>query len=137
MPIAVGDVVEHRFVVETEQMAAFQALSNDYSRIHTDDEYAHSRGFKGAIVYGGIMMAHLSYVLGSKIPGSLGTSGRWQVDYRAPLYVGDSAVLRLEVTYVSKPMGVIQAKFTIRAREGLVATGTVQSFVPETEIAGE
>ncbi len=122
-------------MVDDQQMSTFQALSNDYSRIHTDDEYARSRGFERAIVYGGLMLAQLSHVLGRKIPGTLGTSGRWHIDYRAPLYVGDKAVIRMEVTYVSKATGIVEGKFVINARGALIATGKVQSFVPTSEIA--
>ena len=135
MAIAVGDVAEHSFVVDQEQMTLFQKLSNDRSRIHVDDEYARSRGFERAIVYGGIMLAQLSHVLGSKIPGDLGTSGRWEIDYRAPLYVGEEALIRLEVTYTSKDLGVIEGKFSVKARGSRIATGKMQSFVPASEIA--
>jgi len=116
-------------------MEAFQLLSGDDSRIHVDDVYAKERGFERAIVYGGLMLAQLSYVLGQKIPGELGHSGRWQIDYRRPLYCGDKATLSLEVTHLSKAMGVMEGRFRITARGVAIATGKVQSFVPPDEIA--
>ena len=87
--LSIGDRVEHRFVVDAAAMAAFQALSNDHSRMHTEDGYARSRGAEGVIVYGGIMLAHLSHVLGSAIPGDHGVSTNWEITYHSPLYVGE------------------------------------------------
>jgi acyl dehydratase len=135
MSISVGDAAEHEFSIDANAMAAFVALSNDRSAIHTDEEYARSRGFQGLIVYGGLMLAQLSHVLGRRIPGSCGVSTRWQIDYRRPLYVGERAVLRLEVSNVSAATGLVDSKFTIKSGDRLVATGTAQSLVPLSEIS--
>ena len=134
MGISVGARFEHRFVIDDAAMQAFASLSNDRSSIHTNDAFARERGYQSAIVYGGLMLAHLSHVVGTKIPGDLGTSGRWEIDYRRPLYVGEEAVLTMTVDHVSRAMGLIQAKFTIHRGDRLVATGKTQSFVPASEI---
>jgi acyl dehydratase len=137
MPIAVGDTAEHRFVIGEAEMKAFAALSSDQSSIHVDDAYARSRGFERAIVYGGLMLAQLSRVLGSKIPGDHGVSTSWTVHYRRPLYVGEPALLRLEVTHTSPATGVIEAKFAILRGDVVLASGSTQSIVPRSEIAAE
>ena len=98
------------------------------------DAFARSRGFERAIVYGGLMLAQLSFVLGSRIPGDHGVSTRWTIDYRRALYVGEAAVLRLEVTDVSPATGIIETKFSIRASERLIATGKTQSLVPAEDL---
>jgi 3-hydroxybutyryl-CoA dehydratase len=136
MPIAVGDTAEHTFVVDANAMEVFAALSQDRSAIHVDDAYAQSRGYKGVIVYGGLMLAQLSHVLGSKIPGDDGVSMHWSIDYRSPLYVGETAVLRFEVAHVSEATGTIAGKFSIRCADRLIATGRTQSQVPPDRIAG-
>lgn len=116
-------------------MAAFQKMSGDTSLIHTDREFARSRGFDDVIAYGGIILAQLSHVLGMKIPGSGGTSLRWTIDYRAPLYVGAEADIHFEVTGVSVATGVIDGKFRIVSGGKTIATGSTQSMVPLEQIA--
>ncbi len=128
--IAAGAAVEHRFTIDAAAMAAFAALSGDRSAIHTDEAFARSRGYQGVIVYGGLMLAQLSGVLGGKLPGDDGVSARWSIDYRSPLYVGEPAVLRLEVAHVSAAVGLVESRFTIHAGERLVASGKAQSLVP-------
>lgn len=134
MPIRVGDSVEHRFVVSSEDMQVFQRMSADTSLIHTDAAFAKSRGFDDVIVYGGIILAQLSHVLGMKIPGPTGTSLRWSIDYRRPLYVGVEAVIQFEVTGVSPGTGLIDAKFRVRSGDKVIATGQTQSLVPPDQV---
>jgi acyl dehydratase len=135
MPIGIGERCEHRFVVSPEDMAAFQKLSGDTSLIHTDAEFARVRGFDDVIAYGGIMLAHLSHVVGMQIPGPAGTSLRWTIDYRRPLYVGAEADIHFEVTGVSPGTGLVDGKFQISSGGKIIATGTTQSMVPLDQIA--
>lgn len=133
--LRIGTRVEHRFAVDEVAMEAFRALSNDRSRIHVDDAYARSRGNRGVIVYGGIMLAHLSHVLGAAVPGDHGVSTKWEITYRSPLYLDEPAILTLEVVNVSKAVGHVEGKFKIEACGRMIATGKTQSVVPSEEIA--
>jgi 3-hydroxybutyryl-CoA dehydratase len=129
-----GDFVEHSFSFTDEDMAAFARLSGDNSAVHRDAEFARSRGFRDVIVYGGLMLSQLSFVVGSKLPGDRGVSTRWSIDYRAPLYVGEIAVLRLEVVNVSEATGLIDGKFTIRCEGRTLAKGVTQSLLPVADL---
>ncbi len=135
MTIRSGQSVVHAFTVGPEAMRAFQALSGDMSQVHCDPAFARARGFKDVIVYGGILLAQLSHVLGMKLPGAEGTSTRWTIDYRAPLYVGEAASLRLEIVSTSPATGLADAKFIIEAGGRTVATGTAQTLVPHERLA--
>ena len=134
MTLRLGDKAEHKFVVDAAAMGLFQSLSHDRSRIHCDPDFARSRGYKDVIVYGGIMLAHLSHVLGQMLPGALATSTKWTINYRGPLYVGEEATLNIAVTHVSRATGIVECKFRIASREQPVATGNTQSVVPLDEI---
>jgi 3-hydroxybutyryl-CoA dehydratase len=134
MSIRAGDRASHRFVVDAESMRRFQALSHDNARIHTDEAYAQARGYKGVIAYQGILAAQLSHVVGTKLPGTNGTSIKWAIEYSEPLYVGDAAELDFEIGYVSKATGIVVGKFQITSGDRMIATGSTQSIVPVEEI---
>jgi 3-hydroxybutyryl-CoA dehydratase len=134
MKLRVGNVATRKFVVDASTMEWFREVSQDLSRIHCDTAYARSRGFDGVVVYGGIMLAHLSHLLGMYLPGRNGTSAAWSIKYHGPLYVDEAAEIRLEVTYVSPGTGVVESVFSIMAGNKEVATGTAQSVVPLDEI---
>jgi acyl dehydratase len=134
MSIRVGDVARRQFVVDQSTMAWFREVAQDTSRIHCDADYAKARGFAGILVYGGIVLAHLSHLLGTQIPGRNGTSVEWSIKYHEPLYLDEAAEIVLEVTFVSPGTGVVQSSFAVMAGARKVATGTAQSVVPLDEI---
>jgi 3-hydroxybutyryl-CoA dehydratase len=134
MPIRVGDRATSKFVVDDAAMRRFREASGDASRIHCDAAYAKSRGFDDVIVYGGIVLMHLSHLLGTRIPGMNGTSIAWSINYHKPLYVGEASEILLEVVHVSPATGVVEGRFRVMAGEKAVATGTTQSIVPADEI---
>jgi acyl dehydratase len=134
MAVRVGQKATRRFVVDHSTMCGFQAISSDASRVHCDEAYARSRGYDGVIVYGGIMLAQLSHLLGVQLPGANGTSIAWSIKYHSPLYVDEPAELLLEVTHVSAATGIVESRFCIMAGEKKVASGTTQSIVPYAEI---
>src|SRR5436190_11310940 len=132
--IRVGDTAVRDFTVDETAMRWFQAMSNDMSRIHCDAEFARERGIKDVIAYGGIMLAHLSHVLGTRLPGENGMSTKWTINYRAPLYLDEPARITLQIAHVSRSTGIVEAKFRITSGERTIATGTTQSVVPGQEI---
>ncbi len=115
-------------------MRWFQEVAEDTSKIHCDRAFARSRGYADVIAYGGILIAHLSHLLGMKMPGPSGTSIAWSIKFHEPLYVGEQAEIVLEVTYLSAATGVVETKFRITAGQKQVASGTTQSVVPLEEI---
>ena len=135
MTIKAGQSVAHSFTVDAAAMRAFQALSGDLSAVHSDAAFARARGFEDVIVYGGLMLAQLSYVVGMLLPGSNGTSLRWAIDYRGPLYVGEAATLTLEIVGVSPGTGLVDSRFTIATAARKVATGTAQTLLPPEGLA--
>ena len=134
MTIKVGDKAARSFVVDERAMRWFQEVSQDKSLIHCDNAYARSRGFEGIIAYGGIMLAHLSNLLGTAIPGAEGTSLAWSIKFHKPLYLGEIAKIEIQVVNVSTAAGVVESKFRIMAAEKKVASGTTQSIVPPEHI---
>jgi 3-hydroxybutyryl-CoA dehydratase len=134
MNIRVGNRAMRKFIVDEAAMKGFREVAEDTSRIHCDAAYAKSRGFDGVLVYGGIMLVHLSHLLGMRIPGANGASVAWSIQFHGPLYVDEPAEIALEVTYVSPGTGIVESRFSITAGERKVATGTAQSVVPLDEI---
>jgi 3-hydroxybutyryl-CoA dehydratase len=132
--IRVGQIVVREFTVDHEAMRVFRHLSQDTSRIHCDRAFAQARGFRDEIVYGGIMLAQLSGALGTQLPGTNGTSTKWTINYRGPLYVGERAKLTLKVENISEATCIVDLKFRIEAGDRLVAAGTAQSIVPQEDL---
>jgi acyl dehydratase len=125
----VGQTVSQPFTITTEDMRLFQRLSGDDSSIHTDEVFATDHGFKGVIVYGGLMLAHLSKVLGTIVPGRRGLSMTWSIAYRKPLYVDEPAILSASVAHVSEATNTVNLAFTITRDGEVIATGKTESLI--------
>lgn len=120
---------EFRFCVTKEEMAAFAALSEDHSLIHTDDAFARLHGFREPIVYGGILLAKLSHCLGTRLPGPTGVSLEWLIRYHSPLYVDETAIFHAEPRRFSEAVQVLELAFRVTCDDRKIATGTAQSRI--------
>lgn len=121
--LAEGTVLSLPFRVEQADMAAFAQLSGDFNPLHRDEAFAIAAGFSGVVVYGGLILAQVSRLLGMHLPGRHGIWNGLRMDFRAPLYVGEDAVLRGAVEQLSEALRAITLGLSVTAGDRKVATG--------------
>lgn len=127
--IAEGTEVTLPFVVTDRDMSDFAALSGDRNALHMDGAFARSRGFDGPVVYGGLIVAKISALLGMHVPGPNGIWVGLDIQFKHPLYVGVPAALKGVVDHVSLSTGMVTLKLRVDAAGRCVAKGTAQSVV--------
>ncbi|MDO9315471.1 MAG: MaoC/PaaZ C-terminal domain-containing protein [Burkholderiaceae bacterium] len=132
--LALGELVEGLqacvdFSVTATQMQQFAELSGDFNPLHTDDEFARAKGFDGAVVYGALMVAKVSQLIGMQLPGRDSVWASVALDFRKPLYVGQAAQVEGVVTEVSESTGMVVLKVTVRAAGKVLAKGTAEVVV--------
>ena len=115
-----------RFVFEpTEKMMqSFMELSGDMSPVHTDVNYAKSRGFDGVGVYGGILVAQISRMVGMHLPGRDALWSSLNIYFAHPLLVGQTAELEARVEHISEATSSIELKFKITSQGKTLAKGS-------------
>jgi 3-hydroxybutyryl-CoA dehydratase len=116
------------FSVSAADMAAFRLLSGDHNPLHHDSHFAAARGFDAPVVYGGLLVAKVSGLLGSALPGSGCVWQSMRLDFRAPLYVGRQAKLTGEVTHANPELGLWRIALAIREGSTLIAQGEAQAI---------
>jgi 3-hydroxybutyryl-CoA dehydratase len=126
---AKGDSRALTFTISADDMQAFARASGDTSLIHTDAAFAQANGFRGPIVYGAQMMAKLSQMLGTLLPGSRGVSLAWSIEFEQPLYAGEEATLTLTVDHVSEAVGVLTSSYDIKRGADRIAKGRITSKI--------
>ena len=114
------------FSVTPQQMLQFAEISGDFNPLHTDDAFARAKGFDGAVVYGALMIAKVSQLIGMRLPGRNSVWASVSLDFRKPLYVGQAAQVEGLVTAVSASTGMIELKLTVRAEGKALAKGTAE-----------
>ena len=95
--IEIGTHEEFNVSISTEQMEKFAKLSGDYNPMHIDKEYARKRGYKDRVVYGMLVSSFYSTLVGMYLPGENCLLNKCEVEYRKPVFVGDTLLVYGEV----------------------------------------
>ena len=127
--------LEERFVFKAtdEMMQSFVEISGDVNPVHTDSNYAASRGFDGMVVYGGILVAQISRMVGMHLPGRDALWNSLNIQFAHPLLVGQTAELEARVDHISEATSSIELKFKITSQGKTLARGSagVQILKPD------
>lgn len=76
----------------------FSGVSGDTNPMHLNAEYAKTTVFKQCIVHGMLTASLLSTVIGTKLPGPGCLYVSQTLQFKAPVYVGDTVYARATVT---------------------------------------
>ena len=88
--LSIGHTETFTVAVTDEHMAAFRSMTGDCNPLHVDDEYARNKsGFQCRIVYGMLTASFLSTLAVVYLPGEYALIHKVEVDFPAPVYVGD------------------------------------------------
>ena len=118
-----GTTESLEFSVSPEDMRAFRRLSGDTNPLHDDRAFAIRRGFKGVVVYGSLIVAQVSRLLGTVLPGPGCVWHSLSLRFRNPLYVGVPARLYGTVTYANDSLGLLKLALRVEAAGRLIADG--------------
>jgi acyl dehydratase len=121
-----GDQRSVTFSVTHEQMAAFAALSGDYNPLHVDESFARLRGYEGCVVYGALLVAKVSQLIGMRLPGRDSVWASVSLDFKRPLYVGREAEVEGTVKNVHEVTGMVELGLVVRADGRVLARGRAE-----------
>lgn len=90
----------------------FQWLSRSVCPIHTDDEFARSLGYPGAISYG-LMYELIAVRCSEMLVGKNCIGYHWEVTFREPVFVGTRLKVKCEAVGIRKSIRNVIEKITI------------------------
>ena len=94
----VGEQASLTKTVTEADVATFAELIGDYNPIHTDDEYARKSRFGKRLAHGVFTGGLISAVLGNHLPGPGCIYLSQQLEFLAPVFIGDTITAVVEVT---------------------------------------
>jgi len=104
-----GDRTSHIKIISDDVIRAFAELTGDTNPVHLDDAYAAGTRFGRRIAHGMIAAGLISAALANDLPGP-GTVYLGQtLQFKAPVYPGDTVTATVEVKSVrsDKPIAVL------------------------------
>ena len=121
-------VEEFIFEITEEKMKQFYNISEDNNPLHTDVNYAKSKGYDEVVVYGLLTSSALSTLAGVYLPGKYSLIHSVEISYAKPVFVSSSPLkVKGEVIEKDDRFSRITIKVTIFDKNGTkVCRGLMQ-----------
>ncbi|HSJ53625.1 MAG TPA: MaoC family dehydratase [Anaerolineae bacterium] len=94
----VGEQASFTKTVTEADVTTFAGLIGDFNPLHVDAEYARKSRFGRRIAHGMFAGGLISAVLGNRLPGPGSIYLSQQIEFLAPVYIGDTITATAEVT---------------------------------------
>ena len=89
------------------EVEAFAEMTGDRNPVHLDPEYARQTRFGMPIVHGMLVSGLISAVTGTRLPGPGTIYLHQDLDFRRPVYVGDSITAVVKVTHSRRAKSIL------------------------------
>ncbi|ROS04816.1 acyl dehydratase [Sinobacterium caligoides] len=136
--ITIGQTASYEKTVSEQDIQLFAAVSGDVNPVHLDEEFASASMFGKRIAHGMFTGALVSAALALRLPGPgciyLGQS----LSFRAPVFIGDTITINLEVTAKRDDKKFVTLKCVATNQNGKkVATGEANVIAPTEKLTIE
>ena len=118
--LKVGDIGEISKTISESDIYLYAGITGDFNPAHVNEDYAQGTFFKTRIAHGMLVAGLISAVLGSKLPGPGTIYMRQELDFMAPVKIGDTVTARVEVIEINTEKKRVKLKTTCANQEGTV-----------------
>jgi 3-hydroxybutyryl-CoA dehydratase len=134
--LRVGDAAESRKTISESDVYLFAGVTGDFNPLHVDAEYAKGTPFGARVAHGPLTLSLCAGLLGTELPG-LGTIAISNyVEYKAPVYFGDTIRVRVEVAELDEERGRATMAITWTNQGGTeVANGSMVVKPPREAVS--
>lgn len=129
--INVGDTATYSRLVTEREVELFAAVSGDHNPVHLDPEYAATTQFGECIAHGMLTGAFVSAAIALELPGP-GTIYLGQnLQFRAPVLLGDTVTVFLEVIEKHETKPWLKLSTTVKNQDDKeIARGEASVMAP-------
>jgi len=111
----------YRNIKITEKLLfTFRELAGDYNPLHTDENYAKSKGYKGKVSYGNILGLLISSLVGESLKEYEVMLISQTINYKIPVYLGDTITLKGVIKIINDVLKVVKIKLQFSNMSGEV-----------------
>jgi 3-oxoacyl-[acyl-carrier protein] reductase len=128
-----GDTFRTELLLDRDLVQRFADFSGDTNAIHIDERAARAYGHSRPVAHGAILMAAISRLIGTEVPGAGAIWMDQQTEWLRPVFIGDQVTVEVSVEQVSPGTGVLTLATTATNQLGLrVMEGRARVKVGET-----
>lgn len=116
--LKVGDSAEFSKTVSESDIYLFAGVTGDLNPAHVNEAFASKTFFKTRIAHGMLSAGFISAVIGMKLPGPGCIYIKQELNFRAPVLIGDTITARAEIVELIPGKKVVRIKTTCVNQEG-------------------
>lgn len=128
--LRVGMTESHEQTITDDDIKTFASLSGDNNPVHMNEEYAEKSRFKKRIAHGLLSASFFSALFGTKLPGYGCVYVSQSLNFRKPVYLGDTVKATIEVFRIDKDKSRVFFKTICRVKGKIVIDGEAEIFIP-------
>jgi 3-hydroxybutyryl-CoA dehydratase len=127
MIFKLDDTFDKSFVVSSETYTGFIELFKDENPLHTDEQFAKTKGFKGRVMHGNILHGFISYFIGECLPVKNVIIHSQEIEFKNAVYLNDELQFKAVVTGIYESVNTVEFKYYFKnAASNSVAKGKIQ-----------
>jgi 3-hydroxybutyryl-CoA dehydratase len=108
--ISVGDKASFSKTVSESDIYLYAGISGDMNPMHIDETYAKNTFFKGRVAHGMLSAGLISAVIGNTMPGPGSIYISQQLNFLAPVRIGDTITAMVEVVEIKDDKNRVRLK---------------------------
>ena len=116
----VGQKASRSQTVTAEHVELYAQITGDRNPLHFDEGFTSRTKFGRLVVQGGITSGLLNALVAEDLPGPGTVFMSQELQYPAPVYIGDTITVEGEVLEVHATKPVTRMKFTVTQQDGEV-----------------
>ena len=134
--ITIGTKERFTKTVSEADIYLFAGITGDHYGVHVDEEFAKKTLFRRRIAHGAMLVGFASTVMAkmnAHIPPPGGVSVRYEIDFTAPVYIGDTVTTQLELSEKNMDSRILifTLKTTNQNNETVLKGKTVMKLLKE------
>ena len=116
--LVLGETAEFTKTITEADIILFAGVTGDLNPAHINEEYAKNTFFKTRIAHGILQAGFISAAIGMKLPGPGTIYMKQELNFRAPVHIGDTVTARVEVSQIDAEKNRVVLKTTCSNQEG-------------------
>ena len=118
--IKIGDSASTTKTFTDSDVRTFAEISGDKNPIHLDEEYATQTRFGQRLVHGILTSGMISALLGMRLPGPGSIYIKQTLNFRAPVYIGDTITATVTASKVRADKPIVTLDTVCKNQDGRV-----------------
>ena len=128
--LKIGDSAQITKTITKKDVELFADAVGDHNPIHMDQAYAEKTRFKGRILHGAYSIGLISSVLGNILPGHGTIYLSQEVKFLAPIRIGDTITVKIEVMEILPEKNRVRFKTTCTNQDGKIVVDGIAWGMP-------